>query len=1109
MPHQRNPLTSSSGRDEQTHQASDTRSQGQTFGYPRWSSLRQVLHEADLARPDGRPLYRYSLAESILGELEHALRQALAGQPGAGRATAANFVIWAAETIRTRYPGGGLTWAFLFDRLDIAEDQDLGRRMVREGLAWWQRKVRLSDENKRMFLYSLMAEGGLPDAVLRQESLYKDVFLGLLREIEADGVEASKPWAFVMARRWVQQLPQTFRHDDVARLMADLALAVAAIRELIPTDIPADAGEQWLHRNEPDWAAQLPLRLRAETLSVLIRPALNEERHAPVQMVPLCGRELVRDGNGRWHARLALRQEGWLPDRLLPRAASNLRLRLLPGGSFVAARAIYAAQPQDGGWAVRRLGGRSSSVAYELDRPFSLTAHADGHKVGEAVIDSGVPLPDELPSLWRPAEANEDGEMVDRLTPLSSARTRKRFVWLLAPAETEPVAEGQVDLTAVGSAADGRLWRLSGNGVLRVAETRWRVATSGEDEGHDARIFAFGETIERWLLDGMTPVHHGEPTFWGQFGSAPVSRLPDSELHRKSGRRLGSNVIEWRRNDEVLARREAVHLPGSLQIQLRETGPGRATCRLQGLPLTWRAQLEAGATAVECAPVGGGSFEGTLALSGRRPGLVVLRLLEPASGRSLELQSPWPAATGMLLDPEGERLDRNRALSTEDLQGWRAISDQASGTRTRGALQFDLGGRRLVSVPASGEVSVASYQGLVEALLAQETSDGRVNVTLIVDGKESPRLEIGRYLDNSYLTVDGLLHLGLDRGQKAPPDLEDGHGESVKGHVELTAVDLRSTESRSWSEASSPVDLKRVLPSGGPWLVHSSLNDRPQRAAIRFTGERPDTTRTQRVGAYAERWRAMLDEPAAPEWDSLLKLVELSRVGHAGSFDQLQALAQVPAVALCLLFRTERGRIGDIFDLDSSIPVFWPGVLASDFTTALRVEGERVKARLVAGRFDEDKATLFADQKLVNVLEALLLQRPALAAHWSQAFVDAGLLSRQLARRASPPPALLAPASNPRSQLEEAAQEAAKRLDRLPQGVGGLTPNSRPAWLSRFSSVTQPLIDAPLVSAEMAAGLREQPATDEKTTLIHLRWLDPLYFEKALPAAVTHYLGQR
>ena len=1081
-----------------------------TLNGPLRRIAQQIVHGAGLARPDGRPLHRYPLADkSHLTRLESALGSALPREPQTSDTTAAGFVFWAAETTRAHYPGGGLTWAFLFGRLGWTEDQQLGRRLVGRGLAWWKRPVCTSDAGRRLFLYSLMAEGGLPEAVLRQPGLYKTVFLGLLNEIEAEGGRAAEPWAELIATRWIQRLPQTFRGGDIARLMAELALAFADIRAFLPADLPAAAAERWLDRNRPNWQTEIPLRMEPETLASIIRPALNEDRHAsPPTTGSLCCRELVRDGEGQWDCRLVLREEGWIPEGLLP-GATDLRLRLLPTASATLTRVVYGAEPGPGGWTVRRLGGREQSIAFPLDRPFTLTAFADGRKRGEAVIDAGIPQPADAPSLWRTATPGNDMSVADRLVPLATGRTRARCVWLLTSAESVPEAEGNLTLTPAGPMAEGpipagKLWHATGKGAVRIDSRRYRLTTSAEDDAPEARIFAFGAPMEGWLFRGTMPVHHGEPAFWGQVGAAPLSRITQKELRRSNSRFLGSEVVEWIRDDSLLARRIVFHLPDSLRMELRETGPGRATLRLQGLPSAWRARLSSVHETVEGERQADGSIHAKLWTPGRVPGLIVLRLSEPASGRALELETPWPSSTGMLLNPQGDRLERNQALTVEELQGWRAIVPEAQGD-----LQFELVKYRPVSLPVRGEASFGSYQPLIESLLAQATENAQVNVSLVVDGQESPRLEIRRYRDQAVLTEDGLLHLGIDRQKPLTAEMTEALEPTEGCQIDLRAVDLVNTDIKEWSETSSPVDLVTALPNAGPWLVQSSLGGRSQHATVWFTGDRPDSTREERMTDYAERWQSLLADAADPEWNRLLKLVRMTRHGYAGSFDQVQALAQAPAVAVALLLRSRGTEAVDVFALDTCVPIFWPAVGASDFTTAVQIELERLRTRLLE-YFDEAEAGAEADRALLHSVESALLQRPDLAGHWTQALLEAGVLMRIISsidQRQDLPGALLL--VDPPTRLREAAQEAVKRFDRLPQGVQGLTPQKRPDWLPRFNPFAQTMIDAPLVAAEMAAGLREPPRTGEKIALINLRWVDPLYFERALPAALAYCMQPR
>ena len=76
-----------------------------------------------------------------------------------------------------------------------------------------------------MFLYSLMAEGGLPQALLvAQQGLYRRVVLGLLAEMEAEGGLEAAPFSERIAARWITMLPQTFQTTDFVRLLAELAL---------------------------------------------------------------------------------------------------------------------------------------------------------------------------------------------------------------------------------------------------------------------------------------------------------------------------------------------------------------------------------------------------------------------------------------------------------------------------------------------------------------------------------------------------------------------------------------------------------------------------------------------------------------------------------------------------------------------------------------------------------------------------------------------------------------------------------------------------------------------------------------------------------------------
>ena len=286
-----------------------------------------------------------------------------------------------------------MTWEFVFSAIDWVEDQEFGRSLTARGLERWGREIRISDAGTRMFLYSLMAEGGIPEALLSSSGLYRDVVLGLLREIEIEGGTAAESWSERIASRWIMRLPQTFQSPDIARLLAGLALSLAELRADLPADLPEAAAERWLNEHCPGWISRLPLRMTPEAAETLIHPALRAEREFPSALRGFsCKRELRRDETGTWHGYLSLGNDGWLPEALFP-GAEKLRLRLLPTATRSIEGLAYSAAPEDKGWRLRRFGSTGETpFPFHPSEPFALAAFADGQIKGETVIDPGLPI---------------------------------------------------------------------------------------------------------------------------------------------------------------------------------------------------------------------------------------------------------------------------------------------------------------------------------------------------------------------------------------------------------------------------------------------------------------------------------------------------------------------------------------------------------------------------------------------------------------------------------------------------------------------------------------------------------------------------------------------
>ena len=1060
-------------------------------------AVSRIISRYGLKNPDGRPLHVYDCSPETLAELEEALRSQFAVGRGI-EPVAAGFVFWASEHIRANFSGGPLTWDFVFSAIGWPEDQDLARELTAQGLEWWRRETRVSHAGIRMFLYSLMAEGGIPEALLRSPGLYRDVVLGLLREIESEGGTAAESSSERIAARWIVRLPQTFQSPDVARLLAGLALFLAELRAELPVDLPEAAAERWLSEHRPGWISRLPLRMTPEIAETLIHPALRAEREPLFALPrPLCRRELRRDETGTWHGYLALSDDGWLPAALFP-GAEELRLRLLPSGTQPIYGLTYSAAPEDNGWQLRRFGNTGGVLfPFHPQEPFALTAFADGRVKGEAVIDPGLPSPDESPHFWGVADRSE-GASAHRLIPLSgTGKTRAACVWVLAPEDMDLETDAGLMLEDLDTAPGGLLWRISGKGILSLGTRCYRVETGAEEESTEARLIALGRTLPGWRLEGSTPVYRGDVTFHGQLGASGMLRLSECELRRSRGRILFGELVEWMRDDETLASFRLVRLPLSTHFDLREEAPGRITLRAEGLERAERITIRAAGAETQCDVVDG-SVRLTLETKGVAPGLVEMRLSAPATGAVLSLRAPWPARRGMILDAEGKQLTGNRPISVEALYGWRVVVPEGF----RGDLQLWLTGRHAISLPVAGEGSLAAHRPLIQAMLAQGGPDAQVNLSLVVGGDEGKRLEIRRYHEQAVIE-DGTLRVGIPRDQPISPETSLAIQLRKSQRLTIHAVDMGRPECSKLEEVRASADLHAIFgDAGGPWLIQPHLEGQVQRAVVWTAHPAVQTSRDDRIEIYAQKWRRMLSTPEDSEWDRLWRLIAAAgQGGDAGVLDEVQALARVPAAAISLALRIHHHtNLWEVQALDTAAPIFWPVVPVADFTEAIQADHKRRLAKL-SSFFGAQEAEEEANRALLKRIRQILTMMPELAGHFGGALTKAGLFDRMthfpdLLEMLKP---LLL--SNPGDRLTQSAQDAARRFDRLPAGVRGLEPLHRPEGI-HFNRYVQSVIDAPLVVAEMAAGQRAKPSVAEKLNLINLRLVDPIYFDAALPAAL-------
>jgi len=88
------------------------------------------------------------------------------------------------------------------------------------------------------------------------------------------------------------------------------------------------------------------------------------------------------------------------------------------------------------------------------------------------------------------------------------------------------------------------------------------------------------------------------------------------------------------------------------------------------------------------------------------------------------------------------------------------------------------------------------------------------------------------------------------------------------------------------------------------------------------------------------------------------------------------------------------------------------------------------------------------------------------------------------------------------ARLAAIAQDAVRRFSHLPDGVLGLAPERLLVTLP-FGDDVRTLLQAPLVAAEVATGARPALTAQQHLQLIALRAADPIWFNAAMPAALT------
>ena len=1060
--------------------------------------LRDILAQTGAPAPDGRLLHAYETSSAHFAAMEAALQGVTALQKRQG-AVAGLYVLWAAERIRSHYDGSGLSWEFINAPLPGIFEGTTIAGFVRLGLDQWLRPLRRGLGGSQLYMYSLLAEGGIPLAVLESARQHAQVLRQMIDEIGSRGGVAVMGYetAFELARQKMRYLPRLLHHRDSIGLFVDLAQAIFDLREALPPGLPAEGIEGWLDSERPGWQRDLPLRLTPQIIDNIIRPSLTAARvkerpnSAPAQ------REIHLSEGGLAQPVAILAPHAALPLVALPGAETTV-LRLVP--RFATRRPlVYRAMKstESPNREIERLGGTGPEVvSLGLFASLDFDVMADSQSLGTWSALTALSQPAEAVSLWAGQEMLGGTQ---RLRPLSGGRTRAGAIWAALPKGAEADTDGGLALGARLEIEGASLIEIRGQGVLRLGDQALRIATGAEADSEAAALFFFGKTLANWRLPGGEPVYLGHPMVYGQRGEGALTPLPGGQLRRspRRGSLYGAEFCEWLASDERLAIARAICLPAHLKIEAQENAAGGLTLLVTGLPEGVLLDARAGELVVH-----GRSGGGALTMPPRPPAVayVTLTLTEIATGKRLDLSAPWPSPHPHFIRNGAVLPQRDLDLSFDELAG---LSYLAPGPYCR--MTIDLTQGRSFQLPVVGMAPLVRQEALLRKLLAQGSADNVVSLKLHNSAGQTGRINLRRYHSQMALQDDRLT-LGLDA------DLpRGGMWDPVQrpGEAVLHLLQIETGEEQELTVALTDRALYLRQASGiesGFWLVQGRFDGLQQRpVAWRATlpdpaHPNPRTSREARIAAYrSDMNRQGRQGGAAAPWKPLLRLILAARDGgDPAMLDQFHALAEAPPALARMLFALPAADVSSLFALDSHWNVFWPAIPVADLVAVARDMIQGTTDSLVLANMKPSMAAAFARGGMIERLVLLRSLRPDLLGHIALILIETGLIV-DVARDTRFDGIFL---PQPQKALDEAVQTIARSDPSLPLGLKGLEAKVLPMPNKGFQSTVQLTIGAVLATAEASMGLRDPLGAAALLDVSLIETAAPDLFSRALHPAM-------
>lgn len=971
--------------------------------------LTTMLQRRELARPDGRPLYRYRLSVDEFDVLRNLLRQhagskAVISLLHKQRGFCACWFLFAAEWWKRSYAGGAWAWGPILRDAGMQQDvpQLLRSDWVSAAVAYWCLEDQI--ERGKRYIGRVVSNGGLPLRLLEEAASGVSKLLNMVQhEMTCSRLPMSDAQVMAALTEGARLLPESYRQRHVLELLGDVLQTVKRLN----TEAGATAGEdpvQRLDRVHPGWIDNFPLQLDPEHARALLGGLVRRAQASREQRLFQIVRQLRFDSQGQ-----PARLEVGLETAARIETERLLELLGLADVELVLPAAIDLVLTAQGhalhaGKLIRRDGVFQVQIAVTSLPPswfgmdIALELSRFGQPIGEIELPGGDAPEEQQPWVF------EDTAPVARLLGCGDVRLRDASCLVLVPPRATSFHLTE-DPEPLGKHAD-REWLRTRSGDLTITHkaTLYQIIC-GDVSARDAGVVVWrGRGIES--AQSRPPrVFTGDEEAYEVLPTGERRKLPASELFWQfekgvhlplaGPRKSGLGWLLWKRNGQVKSRARAVCLPAqaTLSIEPCDNGLMDGAVILHGWP------AEAIETVTELARVvthrEGNTWTLNCQKTSATPPLSLELVVHWPSGVQ-NMNVPYPAEGAFVYTDAQQTVASGRCVSVGDLLN---LHIRIQSTRTKRwqvqLLLQDSAGMQLAnrSFPvnfAGGstvtDLRLFELQDDVRQLLASVNElDAQVRISVKHDGQESRYLTVARYRDKLIREAG---HVALAESVVLP-------AEEVLRASRLLALPMLAPESEAvvleakYTELACTgrwaFDPERFQP--GVWLIYpeagSALDCRPIAWYVeeRFAGpvrqhqglraamalvQRPD-----RLAALKSQFEQMADNPGHADWKLLEHYVR--KLGHLplSGLDLWVALARSPRAVIMALLTVDGFAETIAPRLSSELPFEWLLTSPQDWRHA-------VSARVAICDQDDEREKRLLKREMEASLEWLRRVYPAL-----------------------------------------------------------------------------------------------------------------------------------